>query len=73
MGFNTRTVVEDINLYFTKIKCLICLFIKFGISSETAQSYSDSEKVKVSSGQWDPAGKIIPGQFILNLRHVNCI
>ena len=58
MSFETRTIVEDISLYFTKIKRLICVSIKFRISSETAQSYLDSEKVKVSSGPWDPAGKV---------------
>ena len=71
MSFETRTVVEDISLYFTKIKRLICVFIKFRISSETAQSYLDSEKVKVNSGPWDPAGKSILGQFFSILRHVN--
>jgi hypothetical protein len=68
MGFNTRTVVDDISLYFTKIKRSICLFIKLGISSETAQSYLDSEKVKVSS---DSVEKSILGQLFLILRHVN--
>ena len=58
MSFETRTVVEDISLYFTKIKRLICVIIKFRISSETAQSYLDSEKVKVSSGPWDPPEKV---------------
>ncbi len=54
MGFNTRTVVKDIGLYLTKIKSIIGLFIKLDIFSETAQSFLDSEKVKVSSGPWDP-------------------
>jgi hypothetical protein len=71
MGLNTRIVVEDISLYFTKIKSMICVFIKFRISFEIAQSYLDSEKVKVSSGPWDPAGKSILGQFFSILRHVN--
>ncbi len=70
MCFEARTVVEDISLYFTKIKHLICVFIKFRISSETAQSYLDSEKVKVSSGPWDPAGNSILGQFFSILRHI---
>ncbi len=61
MSFETRTVVKDISLYFTKIKRLMCVFVKFRISSETAQSYLDSKKVKVSSGPWDPAGKSILG------------
>ena len=63
MGLNTRIVVGDISIYFTKIKRLIYVFIKFRISSETAQSYLYSEKVKVGSGPWDPAGKSILGQF----------
>ena len=68
MGLNTRIVVGDISL-FTKTKRLVCVFIKFRISSETAQLYLDSEKVKVSSGPWDPAGKSILGQFFSILRH----
>jgi hypothetical protein len=70
MSFETRTVVEDISLYFTKIRRLVCVFIKIRISSETAQSYLDSEKVKVSSGPWDSVGKSILGQFFSILRHV---
>jgi hypothetical protein len=73
VSFETRTVVQDISLYFTKIRRLICVFIKFRISSETAQSYLDSEKVKVSSGPWVPAAKSILGQFFSILKHVNLI
>ncbi len=54
MGFNTRTVVADISLCFTKIK-----------RSETAQSYLDSEKVKVSSSPWDPPEKVYWVSFFL--------
>jgi hypothetical protein len=68
VSFETRTVVEDISLYFTKIQRLICLFIKFRISSETARSYLDSEKVEVSSGPWDPAGKKYTRSVFFNLK-----
>ena len=61
MHLNIRIVIYDISL--TKIKRLICVFIKFRISSETAQSSLDSQKVKVSSGPWDPAGKSILDQI----------
>jgi hypothetical protein len=57
--YNIRTVVKDIGLYFTKFKRVICVFIKLDISSETTQSYLDSEKVKEKSSPLDPTGKSI--------------